>query len=377
MASMQQFEDKVESLLAIAPYGQPPEERQASLLAILKEELSYACQRHDGYKNYVEHWPVDFQSAGQVADLPFLPVGILKANPPLSLVHRDEIKRTLTSSATTSQSPSRVVLDSSTARRMTKGVVSIVRDFIGPTRRPYLVVDTRDFKADANALGARGAAIQGLQPFANETTYCLSLNDQGDLQLDRDRLRDFAKDRQDSEVLVYGFTYILWNHLVKPLMEEGICLNLPKARVLHSGGWKRLQDQAVEKEVFNQQLARTFGCSPERIIDFYGMVETVGVIYPDCSEGNKHGPVFGDVIVRDPLSLEPVAAGEYGIVQVCSVLPTSFPGHLLLTEDRAQVIAYDGCRCGRRGISFRFAGRIPKAELRGCGNLQVSRLPVN
>jgi hypothetical protein len=72
-----------------------------------------------------------------------------------------------------------------------------------------------------------------------------------------------------------------------------------------------------------------------------------------------------------------VADGEYGIVQVCSVLPTSFPGNLLLTEDLAQVIAYDGCPCGRRGISFRFAGRIPKSELRGCGNIQSKRSPVN
>ncbi len=374
---MHQFEDTVESLLSIPPYSQPPEDRQAGLLAILKKELDYACQRHPGYKNYVEQWPLDYQSANRVADLPFLPVGILKADPPLSLVDREEIKRTLTSSATTSQSPSRVVLDSSTARRMTKGVVSIVRDFIGPSRRPYLVVDTPDLRAGANALGARGAAIQGLQPFASEVSYCLSLNDNGDLKLDRERLTEFAKDRQDSEVLVYGFTYILWNDLVKPLMAEDICLNLAKARILHSGGWKRLQDQAVEKTVFNQQLARTFGCSPDRITDFYGMVETVGVIYPDCSEGNKHGPVFGDVIVRDPLTLEPVAEGEYGIVQVCSVLPTSFPGHLLLTEDRAQVIAYDGCPCGRRGISFRFAGRIPKSELRGCGNLQISRSQLN
>jgi hypothetical protein len=228
-----------------------------------------------------------------------------------------------------------------------------------------------------NALGARGAAIQGLQPFANETTYCLGLNDQGDLTLDQDRLREFAKDRQDTELLVYGFTFILWNHLVKPLMAEGICLNLPKARILHSGGWKRLQDQAVEKSLFNEQLAQVCGCSPDRVVDFYGMVESVGVIYPDCPEGNKHAPGFGDVIVRDPLTLKPVAAGENGIVEVCSILPTSFPGNLLLTEDVATVIAYDGCPCGRRGISFRFAGRIPKAELRGCGNLQVNRSLVN
>lgn len=374
---MQPFEDKIDRLLSMLPYGQPPEERQAGLLEILKEELDYACQRHAGYKNYIQHWPEDYRSATRVANLPFLPVGMLKANPPLSFVDRDEIKRTLTSSATTSQVPSRVVLDSPTARRMTKGIVSIVRDFIGPARRPYLVVDTPGFLGSGNELGARGAAIQGLQPFANETTHCLRLTEQGDSILDRDRLREFARDRHDTEILAYGFTFILWNQLVKPLAAEGICLNLPKARILHSGGWKRLQSQAVEKKVFNEQLAQVFGCSPDRITDFYGMAESVGVIYPDCLEGNKHGPAFGDVIVRNPLTAEPVAAGERGIVQVCSILPTSFPGHLLLTEDMAQVLAYDGCPCGRRGISFRFAGRIPKAEVRGCGNLESKRSPVN
>jgi hypothetical protein len=370
---MRPFEDKIDRLLSMSPYSQPPEERQAGLLEILKDELDYACQRHAGYQNFVQHWPRDYRSAARVADLPFLPVGILKANPPLSLVDCHEIKRTLTSSATTSQVPSRVVLDSPTARRMTKGVVSIVRDFIGPDRRPYLVVDTPSFQGIEGELGARGAAIQALQPFASATTHCLSLSEKGELKLDLDRLIDFARSHQKTEVLVYGFTFILWNHLVKPLTAEGICFNLPKVRILHSGGWKRLQDQAVEKPVFNEQLARVFGCSPDCIIDFYGMVETVGVIYPDCPAGNKHGPVFGDVIVRNPLTLEPVAAGEHGIVQVCSVLPTSFPGHLLLTEDMAQVLAYDGCPCGRRSISFRFVGRIPKAELRGCGNLESKR----
>lgn len=374
---MRQLDDKIDRVLSLPPYGQAPDEKQAGLLEILKQELQYACERHAGYKNYTQHWPVDYRNAGQVADLPFLPVGILKANPPLSLVRPEEIKRTLTSSATTSQIPSVVALDSPTARRMTKGIVSIVRDFIGSARRPYLVVDTAGFRAAGSALGARGAAIQGLQPFASETTYCLRLNDQGELTLDYDKLRAFAKERRNTEVLVYGFTFILWNHLVKPLLTEGICLDLPKARILHSGGWKRLQDQAVEKTQFNQQLAQVFGCSPSRVVDFYGMVESVGVIYPDCSEGNKHAPAFSDVIVRNALTLEPVVPGELGIVQICSLLPTSFPGNLLFTEDVAQVIAYDGCPCGRRGISFRFAGRIPKAELRGCGNLQIKRSQVN
>src|SRR5271166_3725123 len=211
---MQPFEDKIERLLSVPPYAQPPEQRHACLLELLKEELDYACERHVGYKNYIQQWPRDYRSATRVADLPFLPVRMLKADPPLSFVNHDEVKRTLTSSATTSQMPSRVVLDSPTARRMTKGIVSIVRDFIGSARRPYLVVDTAGFLGGGSDLGARGAAIQGLQPFASETTHCLSANAQGDLLLDREKLKRFAQDRQGIEVLVYGFTFILWNHLV-------------------------------------------------------------------------------------------------------------------------------------------------------------------
>ena len=153
---MQQFEDKVESLLSMPPYGQAPEEKQAGLLEILKEELDYACQRHAGYKNYVQNWPLDYQSASQVADLPFLPVGLLKANPPLSLVDLDEVKRTLTSSATTSQLPSRVVLDSPTARRMTKGIVTIVRDFIGPASQTLLGCRHTGFQGRGERAGGQG-----------------------------------------------------------------------------------------------------------------------------------------------------------------------------------------------------------------------------
>jgi hypothetical protein len=374
---MEQLDGKIDRILSIPPYSQPPEEKEANLLELLKEELEHACSRHRGYENYIRHWPVEYRSAGQVADLPYLPVGILKADPPLSLVGPEEVKKILTSSATTSQVPSRVVLDAPTSRRMTKGVVNIVRDFIGPSRRPYLVVDTPDLMGSGNALGARGAAIQGLHPFSSHTIYCLNMNEQGDLTLDRHRLREFAEKHRNDEVLVYGFTFILWEHLVKPLLADGIFLDLPNIRILHSGGWKRLQDQAVAKTVFDEQLARVFGCSSESIIDFYGMVESVGVIFPDCPEGNKHGPAFAHVIVRNPLTLEPVAAGEHGIVQVCSVLPTSFPGNLLLTEDLARVVAYDGCPCGRRGMCFRFAGRIPKAEPRGCGNLDTKRSSMN
>jgi Acyl-protein synthetase, LuxE len=370
---MIELEQRIEHLLHVPPYGIPPAERESGLLELLKDEVEYAGSKNARLQNYVQHWPVPLSSAQRIADLPYLPVSMLKAQPPLSLVDSRDIKKTLTSSSTTGQVPSRVALDSATARRMSKGVMSIVRDFLGPSRRPYLVVDAQESGRNGLEMGARGAAIQGLLPFANAVAYCLHQDESGNLFLDHDHLLRFVESYEETPVLVYGFTYILWNHLVKPLVSANLKIKLRNVHVLHSGGWKRLQSEAVDKEVFNHEIAQVFGCSPDRVIDFYGMVENVGVIYPDCSEGNKHVPAFGDIIVRNPLTLEPVAPGEPGIVQVCSVLPTSFPGHLLLTEDLATIVSYDGCRCGRRGPSFRFVGRVPNSEVRGCGNIERQR----
>ena len=368
---------RIDQLLAMPPYGMLPDERQCVLLELLKEELEYACKKNLAYRNYLQHWPAEARLARRIADLPYLPVALLKAQPPLSLVEPNEIKRTLTSSSTTGQTPSRIVLDSSTARRMSKAVVVIAENFIGPNRRPYLVVDTPNSVGGGTELGARGAAIQGLRPFASDVTYCLRSDSVGGLALDRDKLLHFAETWGKSPVLVYGFTYILWKYLVRPLRAENVCLKMDNLHILHSGGWKLLQQEAVDKATFNEELARVFGCSPNCVIDFYGMVENVGIIYPDCREGNKHVPVFGDVVVRDPLTLQPVREGQQGIVQVCSALPTSFPGHLLLTEDIAEIVSYDGCGCGRQGTSFRFVGRVPKAEVRGCGNIERTRQQAN
>jgi Acyl-protein synthetase, LuxE len=367
------LEQSIAALLDIPPFSLDPAQRHNALLPLFKQEIEYACERNLQFRNYVQHWPVSLAAAQTISDLPYLPVAMFKANPPLSLVAANEVKRTLASSSTSGQVPSRIVLDAATARRMSKGVTTIIRDFIGSARRPYLIIDIEENLKPRNELGARAAAIQGLGAFATQTACCLRREQSGASNLDVDTLLGLVQKWRDSDVLVYGFTYVIWTELVQPLQHQGITLNMPNIHVLHSGGWKRLEQQAVTRDVFNREVASAFGCSPDRVIDYYGMVENVGVVYPDCERGNKHVPAFADVIVRDPLTLKPVAAGGQGLVQVCSVLPTSFPGFLLLTDDMAEVVGHDGCACGRRGMYFHFKRRVPKAELRGCGNVETTR----
>lgn len=368
-----EIERSIGKLLDMPPYAVAPDRRHDALLALLKQELGYACDCNPRFHNYVRHWPVNLHAAGTIANLPYLSVAAFKANPPLALVAESEIKRILTSSTTSGQLPSRVVLDAATSRRLTRGVITIIRDFIGPARRPYLVVDTPENLCTRPELGARGAAIQALVSFTTETPHCLLRERAGETCLDRQMLLAFADQWKESEVLVYGFTHMIWTHLAQPLQSSGISLSMPNVHVLHSGGWKHLEDQAVTREAFRRDVASVFGCAADRVVDFYGMVENVGVVYPDCEFGNKHVPAFAEVIVRDPLTLRPVEAGEQGLLQVCSVLPTSFPGFLLLTEDMAEIVGHDGCRCGRRGTYFRFLRRVPNAEVRGCGNRETAR----
>src|SRR6516162_4328836 len=370
-----ELEKQIDALLAAPPFSLAPAAHQARLLALLQQQLTGAAERDERLRRYLDAWPSDYRAAKSIADLPYLPVGAFKVSPPLTLSGTENIVRTLASSATTGQTPSRVALDAPTSRRMVKGVVAIASDFIVPRRRPYLVIDTAATLAAGGELGARAAAIQGLRPFATEMVCCLSANGAREPRIDESRLAALAAKWGAAEVLAYGFTYVIWQHFVQPLRERGIRLQLPNIRVLHSGGWKRLREQAVTRAAFAAGVAEVFGCSADRVLDFYGMVENVGVIYPDCAYGHKHVPAFAAVIVRDPLTLRPVDEGQQGLVQVCSVLPTSFPGFLVLTDDIAQIIRYDGCAFGRRGVSFRFVKRVPQAEIRGCGNIETKRQP--
>jgi phenylacetate-coenzyme A ligase PaaK-like adenylate-forming protein len=139
--------------------------------------------------------------------------------------------------------------------------------------------------------------------------------------------------------------------------------------LIHGGGWKKLHDRRVSNDTFKAALRATFGL--ERVHNYYGMVEQVGSIFFECEAGWLHTPAYADVIVRERMTLEPLASGEEGLIQVLSILPRSYPGHSLLTEDLGTIAGEDDCSCGRMGKRFTVAGRLPQAELRGCSDTRV------
>jgi len=137
--------------------------------------------------------------------------------------------------------------------------------------------------------------------------------------------------------------------------------------LIHGGGWKKLVDEAVTAEEFKMRL--TESCGIKNVYEYYGMVEQTGSIFMACEQGHFHAPVYSDVIIRRVIDFSVAEIGVKGIVQVLSILPSSYPGHSLLTEDEGTLMGQDDCACGRKGKYFKISGRLKNAEIRGCGNI--------
>ena len=98
------------------------------------------------------------------------------------------------------------------------------------------------------------------------------------------------------------------------------------------------------------------------------MVEQTGSIFVECEYGHMHASNLSDIFIRRPHDFSIADVDEPGIIQTLSVLPKSYPGHSLLTEDEGILLGEDDCECGRLGKYFKILGRVKNAELRGCSD---------
>ena len=190
------------------------------------------------------------------------------------------------------------------------------------------------------------------------------------MDVDWESINAFARKYEGQPILAFGFTFMVWRHLLEVLRTQSRVLPFRDAILVHSGGWKKLEAESVSNAVFKAGALQRGGFS--HVHNFYGMVEQTGSVFVECEIGHLHAPLFADVIVRDAMDWRECGVGEPGVIQVVSVLPRSYPGHSLLTEDRGELLGEDDCLCGRMGRYFRVFGRVPKAEVRGCSDTYVT-----
>lgn len=300
-------------------------------------------------------------NVNKIEEIPYLPVQLFKMMD-LYSIEKEDVFKVLTSSGTTGQQVSKIYLDKETAHAQTKTLVSVMKPILGPKRMPMIIIDSKSVLKDRKSFSARGAGILGFSNFGRSHFYLLNDN----MTIDWDGLLEFLEKYRGEKIMLFGFTYMIWKYFLQEAVQQGINLDLAKAILIHGGGWKKLKEEAVSNEVFKASLKKQFGI--KFVHNYYGMVEQVGSIFVECSHGHLHTPIYADVIIRDPISFEPLVFGKQGLIQVLSILPKSYPGHSLLTEDLGTVYGEDNCPCGWKGKYFSVAGRIPKAEIRGCSD---------
>jgi hypothetical protein len=350
-----------EEIIQKEPFSLVRADKERLLTKVLAELTAFHynnCREYRGMMNAIGFDPRDI---GSYYDIPPLPVRLFKE---LSLksVKDEDVFKTMTSSGTTGQAVSKIYLDRETASLQQKVLVKIMSSFLGPSRLPMIIIDCPSAVKNRKMFSARGAGILGFSIFGSDKIYALD----DDMKLDADGLAAFLQKHKGKRILLFGFTFMIWQHFYAELKKLSGKIDLSNGILIHGGGWKKLAGQSVSPEVFKAELK--IACGIDNVHDYYGMVEQTGCVYVECEQGHLHASVFSDVITRRANDLSVCDYGEPGIIEVVSALPESYCGHALLTEDEGVVLGEDDCRCGRKGKHFKINGRLKNAEIRGCSD---------
>jgi len=350
------------------PYSLPQKEKTELLLSDMKNATNWHYGESHELKSYYDQAHFDPTKSFQIEDIPYLPVTIFKTMK-LQSVPDENIVRTLYSSST-SGTPSTIVIDEITGNYQKKAILSILSDFLGKDRRHFIIFDTPETikTSTGGELNSRGTAIRGMLSIAKSFTFILK----PDLSINYEALEKLSIDK-DSNVCFFGFTWLAYNIFRKhkddkKLQELLYRINVNDKILLHIGGWKKLTDIAVSKDLFNDHMSEFLSLPKNKITDIYGMTEQLGTVYPDCQYGYKHVPLFAEIIIRDTESLEVLPEGKIGFIELISPIPHSYPGIAIISDDLGKIAGVDTCKCGRKGKFFTFEKRSEGAELRGCGD---------
>ncbi len=332
-----------------------PSRRRALLprLVALTEHHRSSCPGYRRLLRAIGHGPG--RSYTDVEQLPWLPARLFKEHV-LRSVPEDEVFHVLHSSGTTG-SASRIHLDRTAAAAQQRALAAALRQVLGTVRLPMLLVDSQATLTGGTAVSTRAAGLLGVMNFGR--SHVFALDERG--RLDRRAVDGFLTRHGRSPFLIFGFTYLVWQHLYA----HGGSLDLCQGTLLHSGGWKTLARDAVDNVVFRARLGERTGL--RRIHNFYGMAEQMGTIFLEGPVGGSlYCPDFADVIIRDPETWDPAPVGRQGLIQVVTTVASAHPGHLVLTEDLGVLLGVDDGEWP--GPRFTVGGRLPQALPRGCGD---------
>lgn len=293
-------------------------------------------------------------------NLPFIPAKLFKEIELKSIIDKN-IFKILLSSGTSGTKKSKIFLDKDNAKKQTLVLNEIVSKIIGKKRLPMLIVDEKKNIFNPKKFDAKTAAILGFSLFGRDHTYLLENG-----KINYENLNNFLRKYSEKNFLIFGFTSFIYEHLIKEVNTERVSKDFLNGILIHGGGWKKMEKIKISNLNFKEKLYNKLKL--KKIFNYYGLIEQTGSIFFECNKCSCFTPSeYSDVLIRDK-NFKSINDNNKGFIQVISLLPTSYPGHSILTEDIGEIVKNNCDVCfGKK--QFIVHGRAEKSEIRGCSDV--------
>ena len=337
-------------------------ERNSFFKKNLFEMIKFHQKNCKDYFSILKNLNFQFSKKTKITDIPAIPVSIFKDNKLYSCKEKKIIKKLL-SSGTTGNKQSQIFLDATNSKVQTKVLVQIMEYFFGKKRMPMLIIDKKFEYQDRTKLSASQAAVNGFSILAKKTYFALHSNGQINLE----EIKKFMEEFVDDEKIVFGFTNKVFEFFLEKqnLFQD---MQFKNCMLLHGGGWKKIESKSMSPKKFKSELKKRYNF--KKILNYYGLIEQTGSIFVECNKCDSFKcSIYSDVYVRDEnLKIEQQYNKE-GLIQLMSLLPSSYPGNNILTEDLGLICSSKTCKCNFKGKRFKIIGRSKESEVRGCANI--------
>ena len=345
------------NLRKIKPYADDVIKQNEFFCRNLKQLTKHHFSNSEEYKKFLIKSNYNLKN-NSLEEFPFLPSNIFKEIE-LKSINSKKIYKILTSSGTSGKKLSKIFLDRNNAQNQIIALSKLIETILGEKRLPMLIVDQNP-RNNSFTFSARVAAINGFSIFGYDYTYLFNSKN----KIDHTKLKTFLKKYTGKPFFVFGFTSLIYKSFFQDLKKYNYDFN--GGILLHGGGWKKLEKNKIDNKRFKKFLSKKYNF--ENIYNYYGMVEQTGSIFLECKYCSCFvTSSYSNVLIRDK-NFNIIENGKEGLIQLLSLLPTSYPGHSIITEDIGVIVNKTICVCSSQGKRFKVLGRARMSEIRGCSD---------
>ena len=307
---------ELSTLLQYKPYSTARTEKRALYAGLLTELTQFHREHCPEYGRLLDALGCPAHMDCTVESTPMLPVSLFKELE-LRSIPEGEVFKTLTSSGTTGQRVSRIFLDGATSACQQQALCQIMSDFLGSGGCPSWCWTAGRFCATAPC-SPPGGGHSGLFYLRHQALLCPGrAHGAGS-----GRGAGLPGGAPGETIFLFGFTFIIWKHVVRALEERGEAGHPQR----HPGSRRRLEEAGRRGGVPREFKARVAAATGvERVSNYYGMAEQTGCIYMECPQGHLHASLWSDIVVRRGRDYRPCEPGEEGCSRCSPRCPAPIP----------------------------------------------------